>query len=288
MNMRKRIPWWLKITIKIFLSFIPFKYDFWQKLGFFRHGSMDEASYLKRIISTHLNASKLSLDDLQGKKIIEMGPGDSVSSAIVFSSYNAKTILIDADDFSVKDITQYKAISKELYEDGYAVKNIDHIKSFDEMLDAIGAKYMTNGLMSFSDIEDNSIDFIFSEAVLEHIHNDEFLPIMKECKRILKPHGVISHSIDLKDHLDYALNNLRFSETVWESKLFKRGGIYTNRISFQEMIELFESSGFIVDVKEVNRWEELPTPRKKMALPFRNYSDENLSVSEFRVLLTPK
>tara|TARA_Y100000590_G_scaffold229380_1_gene258730 strand:- start:12325 stop:13191 length:867 start_codon:yes stop_codon:yes gene_type:complete len=288
MSIKKRIPWWLKMTIKIFLSFMPFKYDFWQKLGLFRHGSMDKASYFQRIISTHLKASKLSPDDLQGKKIIEMGPGDSVSSAIVFSSYNAKAILIDAGDFSVKDITQYKAISKELYEDGYAVKNIDHVTSFIEMLDVIGAKYLTNGLMSFSEIEDNSIDFIFSEAVLEHIHKDEFLPIMKECKRILKNDGVISHSIDLKDHLDYALNNLRFSETVWESKLFKRGGIYTNRISFQEMIEIFESSGFKVDVKEVNRWEKLPTPRKKMALPFRNYSEDNLCVSAFSALLTPK
>ena len=148
MSIKKRIPWWLKMTIKIFLSFMPMKYGIWQKIGLFRHGSMDKASYFLRIISTHLNASKLSPDDLQGKKIIEIGPGDSVSSAIVFSSYNAQALLIDAGDFSVKDITQYKAISKELYEDGYAVKNIDHVTSFTEMLDVIGAKYLTNGLLS--------------------------------------------------------------------------------------------------------------------------------------------
>ena len=30
--------------------------------------------------------------------------------------------------------------------------------------------------------------------------------------RILKSNGLASHSIDFQDHLDYGLNNLRFSE----------------------------------------------------------------------------
>ena len=60
---------------------------------------------------------------------------------------------------------------------------------------------LTNGLESWSEIEDESIDFIFSQAVLEHIPKNDFRQTMIECHRILKQNGVISHTIDLKDHL---------------------------------------------------------------------------------------
>jgi len=47
---------------------------------------------------------------------------------------------------------------------------------------------------------------------LEHIRKKEFVDTIIETKRILKPNGICSHEIDLRDHLNESLNNLRFSE----------------------------------------------------------------------------
>ena len=68
--------------------------------------------------------------------------------------------------------------------------------------------------------------------------------MVDELFRILKPNGVCSHRVDLRDCLDGGLNNLRFSEARWEDALFRKSGFYTNRIRFREMVEIFEQAGF--------------------------------------------
>jgi hypothetical protein len=104
--------------------------------------------------------------------------------------------------------------------------------------------------------------------------------------RVLKPDGIASHRVDLKDHLAAALNNLRFSQATWESALFRRSGFYTNRIRFQQMLDLFAQAGFGVRVLGVDRWKRLPTPRARMSEPFRSMDSDALLVSGFDVVLT--
>ena len=92
-------------------------------------------------------------------------------------------------------------------------------------------------------IEDNSIDYIFSHSVMEHIRKYELDSLIREMFRVLKPNGVISHNINYKDHLGESLNNLRFSEKLWESNLFANSGFYTNRVPALEMHNLFKRNG---------------------------------------------
>lgn len=82
--------------------------------------------------------------------------------------------------------------------------------NFKDVLAATNSQYFTDGLSSLRSIPTHSIDFIFSQAVLEHLRKHEFLDMMKELRRILKPTGICSHQVDLKDHLGGALNNLTF------------------------------------------------------------------------------
>ncbi len=103
--------------------------------------------------------------------------------------------------------------------------------------------------------------------------------------RILKSDGVCVHRVDLKDHLGGGLNNLRFSEATWEGALFRKSGFYTNRIRFVEMVEIFEQAGFICTLPQVLRWEQLPTPHKKLNPSFRQLTDDDLLVSGFDIVL---
>jgi len=152
-------------------------------------------------------------------------------------------------------------------------------------LDICDSQYLTNGLLSFKQINDNSVDFVFSHAVLEHIRLAEFELIQTELYRVLKPSGTCSHTVDLRDHLGGQLNNLRFKHQIWESDLFASSGFYTNRIQLNRMMNIFESVGFEVQLVNVRRWDQLPTPRKKMAPEFALLPEDILNVSGFDILL---
>ena len=138
------------------------------------------------------------------------------------------------------------------------------------------AKYLTSGLESFRKIDDNSIDFIFSHSVMEHIKKNELNQLIKEMYRILKPHGVISHNINYKDHLGESLNNLRFSEQIWESDLFANSGFYTNRIPAIEMHQYFKNIGFNLVKEDFGRWDKLPINRNNLAKEFKKFTNEEL------------
>ena len=110
---------------------------------------------------------------------------------------------------------------------------------------------------------------------------------MRELRRIISSDGIYSHGIDLKDYLDGALNNLRFSERLRESVFMAGSGFYTNRVCYHEMLDIFSDVGLLVDMVDETRWDELPTKRRVLANEFRSYSDQELLVSDFDVMLRP-
>lgn len=275
--------WFLKMTVKIIISRIPFGYQFWQKIGLFRHGSMDNSEYSISVFQSHIISSRYG-SDINGKVILELGPGDSISTAIIAASYGAKAILIDVGNYVKEDLETYLKLVKSLQSKGFNPPNIENCKTIQDILSVCKAKYYTDGVYSLQKIPSDSVDLIFSQAVLEHIWKQEFFPMMSECKRILFQNGVASHRVDLRDHLGGALNSLRFSERIWESKFFIRSGFYTNRIRFNQMDQIFKRAGFVVNYPKIDKWDILPTPISKMDQTFQKLSDD-LLISGFHVIL---
>jgi len=274
--------WFLKMTAKIVISRIPIGYQFWQKMGLFRHGSMDNSEYSIRVFQSHINLNR-SGTDIRGKVLLELGPGDSIATAIIAATYGAKAVLVDVGHYVKEDISTYHNLIATLKSKGLHPPVIENCKNITDILQVCEASYYTDGVNSLQLIPSESVDFIFSQAVLEHIWKHEFLPMMKECKRVLTKNGTASHRVDLRDHLGGALNSLRFSERVWESKFFVRSGFYTNRIRFHQMEQLFQEAGFKSEYPKIDRWEVLPTPVSKMDQSFQNLEDD-LLVSGFNVI----
>lgn len=278
--------WGVKIAAKLMMARLPAGYDFWRKMGLFRHGSMDSVEYGCRIAQQHLRHRVGRIDD-KAFVALELGPGDSLASALVAKSCGVKQIyLVDSGPFATMDMHVYRAMLGHLRSQAQPDGLQDvQVSSFDEMLRSCGATYLVEGLESLKQIPSGTVDLLWSHAVLEHVERDCFLATMQELRRILSPAGIASHRVDLKDHLGGALNNLRFGDEIWESHLFRHSGFYTNRIRFSEMLKLFGTAGFEVEHLTVNKWQELPTNRNRLHNKFRSLCDEELLVSGFDVLL---
>jgi len=282
------IPWWLRIAAKVVLTRIPIGYRLFAAIGIFRHGRMHDTSYALGVFTRHFARSHVGTRK-PGFVGLEFGVGDSIASALLATAEGAsKCYLVDAGRFSVENIDTYRAIAQALSEQGKQIASMDNARTFDDVLELYNGVYLTDGLRSLQAIPDESVDFVWSNAVLEHVRADEFEQVMVELRRLLKTDGIISHRVDLKDHLGGALNNHRIGTEMWEQDWFARSGFYTNRISYTQMLDLFETSGFAVEIVQVDRWEHLPTAIDKMAPEFRTLDETDLLVSGFDVLLRPK
>src|SRR5690606_27367975 len=119
-----------------------------------------------------------------------------------------------------------------------------------------------------------------------HVRRAEFGAPMQEAFRVLKPGGLASHNIDLKDRLGGRLNNLRFSAGLWEGDWFAaRSGFYTNRLRPSELLRHFAEAGCEILGSVVARFRAAPTRRENMDRAFQAMSDEDLQASGLRVML---
>ena len=125
-------PWWLKIVVKVILSRLPLSYDVWKKMGIFKHGDMDHARYAISVFDKHLTRSQQTLD-LSNKVVLELGPGDTVSSAIISKAYGGRAILIDTADYSTKNLDAYHQLFEGLCARGFNPPDIDGATSLEQM-----------------------------------------------------------------------------------------------------------------------------------------------------------
>ena len=283
-KIKQHLPWWTKVAAKLVLGQFSLSYRRWQKLNLFRHGEMNSPGYALSIFESHVRRSNLK-ERLGGMTILEIGPGDSIATAIISKSLGARAILVDVGFFADKDLRPYFKLCELLRKRGLKPPELSSESTLEDILDACDSEYFVKGLASWKQISSGSVDFVFSQAVLEHIPKEEFLPTMQECRRVMRAGSIGSHTVDLRDHLGEALNNLRFTEEIWESNLFISSGFYTNRIRYSDMLELFKSASFIVELTEIRRWSKVPTNREKLALPFRNMPENELCIKGFDVCL---
>jgi len=246
---------------------------------------MENPAYAYNVFKKHFEGVE-NRKAREGFVGLELGPGDSLFSAMVAYGLGSSAFyLIDAGARAQTDLRYYRAMAKFLRDAGVKSPDIEGMDSLESVLAACGAVYGTSGLRSLRTIPDRSVDFMFSHTVLQHLRRDEFVETLTHLRRILRPGGVASHVIDLKDMLGESLNHLRFPDSVWESDLMRNSGFYTNRIRYSEMLSLFAQAGFAVEVLTRQCWQSLPIPRSKMAIPFRDLPEEDLCVSGFWVRL---
>jgi SAM-dependent methyltransferase len=93
-----------------------------------------------------------------------------------------------------------------------------------------------------------SVDYITSSKVLGSVPEEQLLPLMRECLRVLAPDGLIAFVIDYRDQYSYSdsslsvYNFLQFSEREW--RRYNPAIHYQNRLRHPDYCKLFEKAGF--------------------------------------------
>ena len=281
-NRGTRLPWRLKMAIRLIMSLMPLPRFL---LGFL---PVHEEINLDRLMV--LFETKLLLyQKIAGRRprtYLELGPGDSIARALVAASHGInRTWLIDAGNFARRDLGYYHEIAASLTTRGLIVPDLSACRNLEDILIACGASYLTGGLSSMRQIEDNCIDLIISEAVLEHLPRREFSGFMGEFHRVLAPGAIALHGVDLDDHIDGGLNHLRFSRDQWERNLIYRGGFYTNRFSRSEIQAMAKNSGLKIGEYYRLEWNNAPMPRQDVHDDLGGWTEEDMLVRSFGLAL---
>lgn len=282
------IPWFLKIPIKIVFARLPVRYDAWRRLNLFRAGGMDNPQTAYEVYRMHCQAA--GFDKRKGYTVLELGPGDSMLTALFAKSAGAAgSILVDQSALASARPGLFTAASAMLRRIDKPAPDLGGADSTGAILERLNCRYMTGGLESLKALPDGSVDFVFSNAVIEHVRKNDFAETARQLYRVMADDGVASHWIDYRDHLGLALNNMRFSEAVWESDFMVKSGFYTNRMPAHEIHAQFARAGFSVEVRDTVPWPRgLPTPKAAMSEPFASMDDDALMVMTNWLLLHKK
>ena len=281
---RTVMPWWARIAGKLVLSRLPVGGRAWQKLGLFSPGFMLDPDYAIAVFRRHYERAG---SPAPGFRYVELGPGDSLATAAVAWAHGAAGgWLVDAGAYAARDIALYQPLLRRLADPRNARRQsrdtaaLQRCTSIDEMLALTNCIYREDGLAGLRAVPDASIDFVLSQATLEHVPRAEFATTMIELHRLMKPGAIASHQVDFKDHLGGSLNNLRFSDETWEQQWFaSRSGFYTNRLRLSEVTAAMHAAGFTAEIAERLAWDAIPLPREQLAPQFQPLSDDDLRTS---------
>ena len=163
------------------------------------------------------------------------------------------------------------------------------IDSIVELEHRFGIRYLAPCDARATGLPGASVDFVTSTSTLEHIPAEDLVPLLSECRRLLRPDGALSSRIDLSDHFSHfdrsvsPYNFLRYSDRAWG--LANSSLLHQNRLRFSDYVNAFEAAGF--DVVAAKSWRpdaELPD---KVAPRFRSYDPADLAVLGLRIVAVP-
>ena len=122
------------------------------------------------------------------------------------------------------------------------------VSSLGELEERFGIAYLAPRDARATGLPAESVDFVSSTDVCEHVPEVDLAKIFRECRRLLRPGGIFSCRIDLQDHYAYfdqslsRYNFLRFSDRTW--RVVNSPLHYQNRLRARDYLRLVREAGF--------------------------------------------
>jgi SAM-dependent methyltransferase len=239
----------------------------------------------------HLDAiRRLTSQPLSESEFYEFGAGWGLEIPLIFwASGVGAQVLVDRrrltdSDLVAHTINQIKRLKSSL--------DLQRIPASTE-LSACGIRYFAPADARSTPLATASVDCITSTDTLEHIPVEHLEPVLRECRRILRPDGLFSAAIDYSDHYQRAghaaseYNYLKYSDMAW--KLFNPPTHYQNRLRHCDYIKLLTDNGFIIVEQTVeSRGDPGLLRAADLALKFRRYALAELLPLRAHIVAKPR
>ncbi len=261
--------------------------------------------WLRHIVTAHKNGLPT-----KPRTIAELGPGNSLEIGLAGLISGAQTYYaFDIAKFATNDrnlkvfdeiVTLFRNRADIPGEDEFArvkpyldsyrfPKNIYDDNYLEKMLREDRLERIRNSLLNMNDddscityevpwdsesiIKKESVDMIYSQAVLEHI--DNLSDAYKAMCLWLKPEGFISHQIDFKCHGTAQKWNghWSYSDSEWNDRR-SRETFLLNREPHSHHLKYLEQTGFKIICDDIIKYEQ-GILRNQLAGKFKNISDED-------------
>lgn len=300
----------LKPLINGLISFIPVVKHY-QK---YETGGTSSARYCYSVWLRHIVMAQINVLNTFPKIVAELGPGDSLGVGLValltgsnkyfafdivkYASIEKNLQIFDELIALLKNKTPIPS-EAEFPELKPSLPNYDfpaHIltperlqialqpQRITQIRNSILTPHVPQSLIQYkvpwnteSIMEKESVDMIFSQAVLEHI--DDLKQAYSAMYQWLTPNGYISHQIDFKSHhiTEEWNSHWTYSEFLW--KLIRGKHPYLlNREPLSTHINILKQIGFKI---VCNKTFQMPSriTREKLAQKFKHLSDEDITTS---------
>lgn len=143
-----------------------------------------------------------------------------------------------------------------------------------ELVRALGIDYRAPADARDVHLPPGSVDLASSNDVLEHVPIGDVRAILLECRRVLRPHGVLHCRVDYQDHYWYfdgrvsPWNFLRFGARTW--RRFNPDLHYQSRIRHCQLLDVAASCGLAV----VEDRHPVPTNQELLELSHMTIASE--------------
>lgn len=195
---------------------------------------------------------QVGIDNLQGKQILELGPGPACAWALLLVCRGATVSVVDP----------YPAVWDEEYHSRFFATLRDRLDATPGVdtrpLDALlGSGTFSQTVLrrcvdpvEEMELPDESFDIVFSNAVGEHFY--DCAAAFEQLSRVTKSGGWGFHWIDFRDHRDFTrpLEYLLMSDGEFAREFGLRRGEIGNRLRANEMCAVIEQSGFEIVARE--------------------------------------
>ena len=213
--------------------------------------------------------------DLADKHILEVGSGRFARVALQMMRAGANRVtLVDLYAVALNDPKHRSLLLRDCTEMDL---NID---------DAMARIRVFGGDISSLPVavSNPKADIVTSSAVLEHTRDPQ--RVLASCWEWLRPGGVTTHVIDLRDHVfESPFEMLTFPDRTWDRWLTPKGGFHLNRWRLPDYLDAMQQVGFeniqyeVLDRDRVALRTILPRLNER----FRGIDEDELSVLSVHV-----
>ncbi len=217
----------------------------------------DQLEYPLDVFHKHVTAlAPLRKEGIQGADVLEIGPGGNVGVSFLMLLAGAKSATCldvvpwmqgTGPDALYPALVEAAAKDPESYQVAPAL--LEQAKADPEglarrLMGQITYLYPVD--IATTTLPDASHDIIFSHACFEHFADPE--RSIAQIARLLRPDGVTSHEVDLRDHRDFSrpLDFLQYNDALWRLSTSNRPNGVRNRWRRSEYRAAFERHGMAV------------------------------------------